>query len=519
MLLVLSLAWRHAQDLLAAIPRSDFLRVLLLVASTGMCVVTQLWNPSGEASYGFVIAPLVLSVVFRTIGSSVGANIFIVGAWAIAWNFSGLTFTSHALLTHLLYVPTLSIAISLTQQGALRELVAFHANQVDHIEERHHAMRMVEEEASLRAKSEAELQRKNAMLELILATVPDEIFVKDCQRKILVANHAYLDYLNVELEDVLGQSTDNLIPKNLVDDSIETDMAVLRKGQHLRGEFVAIHDDGTEKTYELDKLPLLEDGKIMGILGVNRDITERRTAEERIKEQETLLLHASRLSSMGELVAGIAHEINQPLYSILNYAKAVKNTLHGPREPSLDDIGDWIDQILKEATRGGEITKRLRSFVRRSETHREQTSLSTIVQESIALIVGEARSSGVEIQCDLQDSLPKVVVDRVQIQQVLINLIKNAIEALRDHDGATRRIAISARLVPAGVEVTVADNGPGIPTDRLTDITEPFFTTKSEGVGLGLAISKTIIEAHQSELLYTTNDWGGATFQFFLGKV
>jgi C4-dicarboxylate-specific signal transduction histidine kinase len=168
--------------------------------------------------------------------------------------------------------------------------------------------------------------------------------------------------------------------------------------------------------------------------------------------------------------------------------------------------------------RGGEITKRLRSFVRRAETQFEQESVSSVVQESVGFVAGEARSSNVEIQSDLAENLPLMYFDRVQIQQVLVNLIKNAIEALQNHDTTSRRIDVSTRSVPAGVEVTVADNGPGLPADPTIDITEPFFTTKNNGVGLGLAISNTIIEAHKSRLFCEQNEFGGATFHFTLGN-
>ena len=515
-LAILLLAWRYSSERLLPAFQSDSIQFLVALAATGMCVAAQLWSPSVEVSHGFVIVPLVLSVMFRTLQASVAANVVIAAAWAVTWTMSGMAFNGSALLGHLLYIPSLSIALSLSQQGALRELAAFHENRRHAIEERHDAMRLVAEEASLRAKSEAELHRQHALLESILATVPDEIFVKDRQRRVIVANRAYLQSMKMHREDVLGRGTDELIPPNLAEISRQTDEAILRDGVHVHREITAVRQDGTETIYDMEKLPLVEDGQVTGILGIARDITERKVAERRLKEQETMLLHASRLSSMGELVAGIAHEVNQPLYSIVNYSKAVKNLLEGSPSPNLTDVKNWIEQILLEATRGGKITKRLRSFVRRTETQRERASLAVIVGEAIEFMAAEARHARVQIELSLEANLPDVEIDRVQIQQVLVNLLKNSIDALEKQASPSGHIVVSTRRVAEGVEVSVSDNGPGIPLHQAHDVLEPFFTTKSEGLGLGLAISNTIIKAHESKLNYQTNQWGGAMFQFTL---
>lgn len=516
-LVVVTVAWRGTQNWSLTMWQSDVLQFLMVLAATGMCVAARLWTPASELTPGFVVVPLVLSVMFRSIRASLLANALIAIAWAITWQASGQTFTGHRLILHFLVVPLLSIALSVTQQKALRKLDRYHREQQKSIQEQNRAMQIAAEESYLRMESEKQLERKHALLESILSTVPEEIFVKDRERNILVVNRAYLEDLNLKPENVLGQSTDKFIPTNLVETSLETDMAVLRDGKHVHFETVAVYEDGTQKIFEIEKLPLIEFDEIAGIVGIARDITHRKETEERLKEQEIMLLHASRLSSMGELVAGIAHEINQPLYSILNYAKAVKNVLDGSEEPDLADVGNWTGQILKEATRGGEITRRLRSFVRRAETQREETDLTAIVQESIDFISGEARYSNVRISRDFEEDLSPVLVDRVQIQQVLVNLLKNAIEALRDQHAKSRQVVVSTRNVPAGVEVAVADNGPGIPAELIESITEPFFTTKNEGIGLGLAISNTIITAHDSELICETNEWGGATLRFTLG--
>jgi two-component system sensor kinase FixL len=513
---VIVMAWRYSRNRLLSSPRNDLVQFLVMLAATGFCVVTQWWNNSVELSQGFVVVPLMLAVMFRTFQASLAMNVIVAGAWTLTWYSSDLPFTSTALLDHLVYVPTLSIALSITQRGVLRELAAFHVNQRQSLQQRHDAMRRVAVEASLRAKSEAELRRQHALLESILATVPDEIFVKDRERRLILANRAWLQRTKLTLEEVLGRNTDGLLSCNLAELSRQTDDAVLREGIHVHRVTTAVYEDGGERIYELEKLPLMEDGQITGVVGIARDITERKEAERRLKEQELLLLHASRLSSMGELVAGIAHEVNQPLYSILNYSKAIKNLLDGLPNAELSDVRNWNDQILKEAARGGKITKRLRSFVRRAESQREESSLTAIVRESIDFIAAEARRAHVQIECCSSSKLPRVLVDRVQIQQVLVNLLKNAIEALANQPSDSRLIVASIRPVSEGLELAVADNGPGIPPHEAHQLFEPFFTTKREGIGLGLAISNSILRAHDSKLDFQTNDWGGATFYFTL---
>lgn len=513
---IILLAWRRSQRRLLPERQNEFIQFAVMLGATGMCVAAQLWHPYVEIAHGFVIVPLVLSVMFRTLRVSVVANVIIALAWAATWYSTGMPFSASALLGHLVYVPTLSIALALTQQGALRELAAYHEGENQRIQERHDALRQVAEEASRRAKSEAELHRQHALLESILATVPDEIFVKDRQRRVIVANRSYLNAVDKRLDEVLGSNTDDLLPADLAETSRLTDEAVLNQGAYVHREVTAKYADGAQKVYDLEKLPLVEDGEITGIVGIAREVTARKEAERRLKEQEILLLHAARLSSMGELVAGIAHEVNQPLYSILNYSKAVNNLLANSPTPNLDDIRNWNEQVLKEATRGGKITKRLRSFVRRAETQRERACLTAIVRESVDFIAAEARRARVQIDCGLSQQLPEVLVDRVQIQQVLVNLLMNAIEALAGQAADAGRIVVSTRRVDDGVEVAVADNGPGIPAHQSSDILEPFFTTKHQGIGLGLTISNTIIRAHESKLNYQRNDWGGATFHFTL---
>jgi len=352
----------------------------------------------------------------------------------------------------------------------------------------------------------------------LLDTISDRIFLIDDLGRVTFVNAAFLNAYELTSDEVLGKSAQEILPAEIVSECQKADRSVFERGETIRLEsHWKDRETGALYWSETHKFPMLDStGKITGIVGISRDITARRKAEEELKRSESLLLHASRLSSLGELAAGIAHEVNQPLFSILNYAKAVENKLQDEQSLDLGAIREWIQQIKREATRGGKITQRLKSFVKPAETHRKPSAVNQIVLDSLEFMAVEARDVNVKIEISLTKDLPDLVVDRIQIQQVLVNLLKNALEACVVDASANPRVLISTRLLSAGVEITVTDNGPGVVTASDINILDPFQTTKHDGIGLGLAISNTIVKAHQSELIYHSNTWGGTTFGFVL---
>lgn len=377
----------------------------------------------------------------------------------------------------------------------------------------------VSRDITARRITEDELKRQKNLLEQIIETVPDWIFVKDRQRRLLLANRSFYTEQGLDPGKTLGRDSTPFLPTKLAEIAYETDTQVLVEKRKISGEMTVPTVDGKEKHLEFRKLPLLEEGEIKGIVSVCRDLTEAKEAEEQSKRNETLLLHAARLSSIGELVAGIAHEVNQPLFSILNYAKAIENALRDDEALDLTAARNWIGKIRKEADRGGKITRRLKSFVKPTETQQEAADLNQVVAESLEFLAMESRDAKIVIETNLAADLPTLVLDYIQIQQVLVNLLKNAIETFNTPDASqvlSRRVLVASRRKTQGAEVSVADNGPGVFIKDGQNILDPFQTTKHDGLGLGLTISKTIIEAHQGELTYHTNDWGGATFCFTL---
>lgn len=254
--------------------------------------------------------------------------------------------------------------------------------------------------------------------------------------------------------------------------------------------------------------------RIVKIKGICHDITERVQSEEQLRKQQALLAHVSRLSTMGELVAGIAHEVNQPLYSIQNFAKAARNLLGQP-SPQPEILTEWIEEISASAQRAGEIIKRMRGFVSRRENQRDTICPNELVREAVELLSFEARRARVVVELQLEPELPRIWVDRVQIQQVLVNLLRNAYEALESAGTPEPNVVLRTARTTGGVAIAVADNGPGLPPDEVR-VFDTFVTTKPDGMGMGLAISKTIIEAHQGRLAAAPNGTGGVVFTFEL---
>lgn len=258
------------------------------------------------------------------------------------------------------------------------------------------------------------------------------------------------------------------------------------------------------------------EGHLLKQVGTIHDVTERRHAQDEARQLQERLTHFARLSTMGEMAAGLAHEINQPLSAIATYAQASQRLLKLP-EPELEDVLAALEQINAQALRAGEVIRRLRNFVKNREVKREPVDCSRLLQDLRMLAETDARLHNVRLRIDAEHELPTVYADPIQLQQVVLNLVRNAIDAMADAPEERREVVLQTRRASDGeVEVMVADRGSGLAPEATEHLFNPFFTTKAGGTGLGLAISRSIVRAHGGRLWHTPNEECGARFHFTL---
>jgi two-component system sensor kinase FixL len=315
--------------------------------------------------------------------------------------------------------------------------------------------------------------------------------------------------------EVLGANVSRLMPephRGQHDGHLER---YLRTGvPHIIGigrEVEACRKDGSifPVSLAVGRIPGSDPPRFVGFL---HDLTARRQAAEERQRMQQRMARVSHLVTMGEMAAAIAHEINQPLAAIANYAQACERLLQSPT-PDLGEAQEGMRQISSQALRSAEIIRRVRDLVRVHQPRRERADINRLVAEVAAFAESDARLHAVQLSTELADCLPTIEVDGIQIQQVLFNLIHNAVESLAATGAGDKRIVVRTRqLVPGEIEVSVADSGPGVETGIVDRIFDPFCTTKEQGTGLGLAISKSIVGSHRGRIEYRPNPPCGASF-------
>jgi PAS domain S-box-containing protein len=275
--------------------------------------------------------------------------------------------------------------------------------------------------------------------------------------------------------------------------------------------------DGSIRWIEHACQPVTDDaGEFIGVRASNRDITQRRQAEMSEQQHREQLAHVTRVATLGELTASLAHEVNQPLNAVMNNAQAALRFLHR-EQPDLEEVGEALGDIVQDGKRASEVIQRLRQFLRPGEMHAQAVDINQVIKETTALTRNEFQSSNIRLRFLLTDNLPPVWADRIQIQQVVLNLLMNAKEAMDQAGTNPREILVMTEQEDEGiVKVSFLDRGPGLTSENLQKIFEPFYTTKTAGMGLGLAISRSIIASLGGRVWAMPNPDQGATLAFAL---
>jgi len=258
------------------------------------------------------------------------------------------------------------------------------------------------------------------------------------------------------------------------------------------------------------------DGRAIRMVGTHQDITEHKQADQELQRQREELAHVSRVSVMGELAASVAHELNQPLGAILSNAEAAELFLKQD-PPALGELSAILADIRKDDERAGEVIRRMKALLRKHELERQPLEVNPLVEDGLRLVSADAALRKIGISAELTPGLPPIRGDRIHLQQVLLNLILNAMEAMSKQPPERRRLTVrTSRTDDSAVELSVADSGPGIQPENLPRLFEPFFTTKESGIGMGLSISRKIVEAHHGRIWAENNPAGGAVFRVSL---
>jgi two-component system sensor kinase FixL len=367
--------------------------------------------------------------------------------------------------------------------------------------------------------SDAALQEREARLRSILETAPDAIIVIDDRGIMESFSPAAERLFGFTADEAIGTNVSALMPSpyrerhdGYIEHYLETgERRIIGIGRIVVGQ----RKDGSTFPMELAVGEAMVNGRRL-FTGFIRDLTERQLTENRLQELQTELLHVSRLTDVGQMASALAHELNQPLAAIVNYVQAARRLLQTGGAQAPPRAVDAMDKAVAQAARAGEIIRHLRGFISKGDSERRAEDLNKVVEEATALGLVGAKESGVSVRWALHREPLVVIIDKVQIQQVVFNLVRNSIEAMAEHP-LPHDLLVSTGLADASTaEVSVSDTGPGLATKVQAQLFQPFITTKEKGMGLGLSICRSIIDGHGGRMSASPNADRGVTFQFTL---
>ena len=355
-----------------------------------------------------------------------------------------------------------------------------------------------------------QLRAQERKLRDVIETIPTFAWTALPDGSIDFANRSWGEYSGFSTENTVGSGWEAAVHSEDLKRHVEKWRASVANGERFENEVRFRRADGEYRWFLVRAVPLRDGrGRIVKWYGTSSDIEDRKRAEQ----LQSDLAHTNRVSMMGELAASISHELKQPIAATVMNANTSLRWLRR-EQPDLEEIRVAAERIVQDGNRAGEIIDRLRSLYKKAPPRRELVDLNEIVRDMAGLLRGEASRFAVSIRAQLSPAIPKVTADRVQLQQVLMNLMLNAIEAMKETGGV---LMMESQLdQDERVMISVSDTGVGLPTAKVDEIFSAFFTTKSQGSGMGLAISRSIVESHGGRLWATANDGRGATFHFTL---
>ena len=364
-----------------------------------------------------------------------------------------------------------------------------------------------------------DLAREHGFLRQVIDINPSFIFAKDRAGRFTLVNQAVADAYGTTVENLLGKTDADFNPdREEVEHFRMIDLEVMdTKREHFVAEERITDAHGKVRWLQTVKRPILDaSGRAVQVLGASTDITARRAAEAEAERNRSELSHITRISVMGELAASLAHELNQPLTAIVSNAQAAQRFMAADAV-DLAELREILKDVVHEGNRASEVIRRMRALVKKGELNVAPLDLEDAIRDVAALVRSDAIMRGVRVAVEIERGLPVVYGDRVQLQQVMLNLLLNAFDAMKDSPPHDRVVVVAAgHDSGGGVRISVSDRGTGLTGDKLESIFKPFFSTKKDGLGLGLSISRTIVEAHGARLRVEGNAGRGATFHFTL---
>ena len=363
--------------------------------------------------------------------------------------------------------------------------------------------------------AEQGLRQSERRMRLVTNALPVLISYVDSDQRYRFNNRAYVDWFGVSPEDAAGRTVRDVVGDAYYQRTAPY-IARALSGEHVSYAQEAQMPDGRSVFFEAVYAPdMTEFGEVRGFYALAMDVTERNAARQESRRLQDELLHASRITTTGELAGTLAHEINQPLAAIMSNAQAARRFLDSPT-PDLDEVREILQDIVAEDARAGEVINRLRAFLKKAKTELEPVDLNAVFGEVAGFVRSDAVVRDATLSLELDPALPKVIGDRIQLQQVALNLVLNAFDAVDAQPRGERRVLLRTGRQEGQVHAAVTDSGKGIPAEEFETVFKPFFTTKPRGLGLGLSISRSIIARHQGRIWAESLPDGGACFRLCL---